>query len=53
MMEGKEHACVSYHFIFRPALLYELGYRFLDEALQGLPCIITALVKLRTDITNI
>lgn len=38
----------SYHFILRPALLYQFGYRLLHQTLESFSCIIAALVKLRT-----
>lgn len=36
----------THHFVFRPALLNQLGHWFLHQPLQGFPGIIAALMKL-------
>lgn len=37
---------LSYHFILRPALLYQFGYRLFHQTLQSLAGVVAALVKL-------
>lgn len=47
---------LSYHFILRPALLYQFGYRLFHQTLQSLAGVVAALVKLegkkKTTTTN-
>lgn len=45
---SKSKECLSYHFILRPALLYQFGYWLLHQALESFACIVAALMKLWT-----
>lgn len=45
-MRDNVNECLSYHFILRPALLYQFGHRLFHQTLQSLAGVVAALVKL-------
>lgn len=45
-MRDNVNEWLSYHFILRPALLYQFGHRLFHQTLQSLAGVVAALVKL-------